>query len=123
LSFLTLDFETYWADDYSLSLKRYTTESYINDPKFEVIGVSVGVDGGTPTWCTGTHAEIKQFLLQYNWHQSAMLGHNVLFDGAILAWKFGIVPAFYFDTLCMARAIHGVDAGGSLKAPTSANSN
>jgi DNA polymerase len=34
----------------------------------------------------------------------------------VLAWKFGIKPAFYYDTLCMARAVHGVEAGGSLKA-------
>jgi DNA polymerase len=39
-----------------------------------------------------------------------------LFDGAILAWIFNVKPAFYMDTLCMARAIHGVDAGGSLAA-------
>jgi DNA polymerase len=45
-----------------------------------------------------------------------VLCHNAQFDGAILAWRYGIVPAKYFDTLCMARAIHGVDAGGSLAA-------
>ena len=38
------------------------------------------------------------------------------FDGAILAWIFGIVPKVYIDTLSMARAIHGTNAGGSLKA-------
>jgi DNA polymerase len=38
-----------------------------------------------------------------------------MFDGAILSWHFGIVPKLYLDTLCMARAVHGVDAGGSLK--------
>jgi DNA polymerase len=51
-----------------------------------------------------------------DWGNSALLCHNMMFDGAILAWKYGIVPAMYYDTLCMARAIHGVDAGGSLKA-------
>jgi DNA polymerase len=43
-----------------------------------------------------------------------MLAHNTLFDGAILHWHFGISPMAYLDTLCMARALHGVDAGGSL---------
>jgi DNA polymerase I-like protein with 3'-5' exonuclease and polymerase domains len=43
-----------------------------------------------------------------------LLCHNTAFDGAILAWRFGIVPQIYLDTLCMARAVHGVEAGGSL---------
>jgi DNA polymerase len=37
-----------------------------------------------------------------------------MFDGAILSFIFNIVPAYYFDTLCMARAKHGVDVSGSL---------
>ena len=45
-----------------------------------------------------------------------LLCHNTLFDGAILSWIFGLQPFAYLDTLCMARAIHGVNAGGSLKA-------
>ena len=36
---LTIDFETYWDKDFSLS--KMTTESYIRDPQFEVIGVSI----------------------------------------------------------------------------------
>ena len=49
-----------------------------------------------------------------DWKNSAVLCHNALFDGFVLAKKYGIVPGMYFDTLCMARAIHGVEAGGSL---------
>jgi len=51
-----------------------------------------------------------------DWSDAALLCHNTLFDGAILAWRFGIKPAFLLDTLSMARALHGVDAGGSLAA-------
>jgi DNA polymerase len=29
-------------------------------------------------------------------------------------WHFGITPMAYLDTLCMARALHGVEVGGSL---------
>jgi DNA polymerase len=39
MSFVTLDFETYYAKDYSLT--RLTTEEYIRDPRFEVIGVAM----------------------------------------------------------------------------------
>ena len=38
MSFVTLDFETYYANDFGL--KKLTTEEYINDPRFEVIGVA-----------------------------------------------------------------------------------
>jgi len=37
-----------------------------------------------------------------------------MFAGAILAWRFGIKPKLYLDTLCMGRATNGVDVGGSL---------
>lgn len=114
MSFITLDFETFYASDFTL--KKFTTEEYINAPRFEVIGVAMKIDDDKPEWFSGTHAEIKAWLNQVDWSNSALLCHNMLFDGAILAWRFGIVPAKYFDTLCMARAIHGVDAGGSLAA-------
>ena len=114
MSFVTLDFETFY--DQKCSLKRLTTEEYIRDPQFEVIGVGMKIDDEDTQWFSGTHAEIKAWLNQVDWQNSAVLCHNTLFDGAILAWIFDIIPAYYFDTLCMARAKHGVDAGGSLKA-------
>ena len=114
MSFVTLDFETYYAKDFSLT--RLTTEEYVRSPKFEVIGVSMKIDDDSAMWFSGSHAEIKAWLGQVDWANSALLCHNTQFDGAILSFIFNIVPAYYFDTLCMARAIHGVDAGGSLKA-------
>jgi len=116
MSFITLDFETYYAQDYTLS--KLTTEEYVNKTKFEVIGVGVKVDDEPAVWFSGSREDTKVFLTQFDWAESALLCHNTMFDGAILAWKFNIRPAFYFDTLCMARSIHGVDAGGSLKALT-----
>jgi len=111
MSFITLDFETYY--DKGLGFRTQTNEEYLNDPRFEVIGVSIKVDDNPAKWVTENIAEEFAML---DWGNSALLCHNMLFDGAILAWKYKIVPAMYYDTLCMARAIHGVDAGGSLKA-------
>lgn len=109
MSFVTLDFETYYSKDFSLT--KLTTEEYVNDPRFEVIGVAIKIDDGPTQWYT---KDIKEQLSKIDWANSAVLCHNMQFDGAILAWRYNIVPAMYFDTLCMARAIHGVDAGGSL---------
>ena len=114
MSFITLDFESYYTK--GLGFKTQTTEEYVKDRRFEVIGVGVKIDDQPSTWFSGTHAEIKEHLMKIDWDDAALLCHNTLFDGCILAWHFGINPAFMFDTLCMARAIHGVDAGGSLKA-------
>ena len=114
MSFITLDFESYYAK--GLGFRTQTTEEYVRDRRFEVIGVGVKVDDEPTTWFSGTHAEIKEHLKKINWSDSALLAHNTLFDACILSWHFDCHPAYLFDTLCMARAIHGVDAGGSLKA-------
>jgi DNA polymerase len=43
-----------------------------------------------------------------------VLAHNAQFDVSILCWRYGIAPAFIFDTLSMARALRGVEVGNSL---------
>jgi DNA polymerase len=111
--FVTLDFETFYRQ--GMGLTNLTTEEYINNPEFHEIGVGIKIDAGPTEWVAG-HDAIAARLAQIDWDTACVLCHNTLFDGAILAWRFGIIPAFYYDTLCMARAIHGVDAGGSLAA-------
>jgi len=115
MSLITLDWETYYATGFGF--KNLTTEEYIRDKQFEEIGVGIKIDDAPAYWFSGSHEEIKKHLTEVtDWADAALLCHNTLFDGAILAWRFGIRPAFYLDTLCMARALHGVDAGGSLGA-------
>lgn len=111
MSLITLDFESYYTD--KCGFKTQTTEEYIRDKEFQVIGVGVKVDDGESVWIT---SGIKEYLSKFNWDDCALLCHNTLFDGAILAWHYGIKAGLYIDTLSMARALHGVDAGGSLKA-------
>jgi DNA polymerase I-like protein with 3'-5' exonuclease and polymerase domains len=113
VSLITIDFETYYTDK-DLGFKTQTTEEYIRDPRFEVIGVSVQVDDGSPVWFSGGYEATRTWLNQFDWKESIVLAHNALFDGAILAWHFGIKPMALADTLCMARALHGVEVGGSL---------
>jgi len=115
MALITIDFETYYTDK-GLGFKTQTTEEYIRDPAFEIIGAAVQVDAGEPVWFSGSHDEMRVWLRQFPWKESMVLAHNTLFDGAILSWIFNIKPMGWFDTLSMARALHGVDAGGSLKA-------
>ena len=115
MNILTVDFESYYDSDFGF--KKLTTEEYVRDPRFEVIGVAVKLNDEKTTWFSGTFEETKKWLeANYDWGNSLVLAHNTQFDGAILSWLFGITPKGWLDTLCMARAVHGVDAGGSLKA-------
>ena len=110
MQLVTLDFETYY--DVGFSLSNLTTEEYIRDDRFQVIGVGIKIAEGQTHWFTGD--QVREELNKIDWKNSALLCHNTQFDGGILSFRYGIVPSLYLDTLSMARAIHGVDAGGSL---------
>lgn len=114
MDILTLDFETTYDKEYSLS--KMSTAAYIEDDRFEVIGVSVKKNNEQAEWFSGTHAETKRWLKQFDWESSFLLSHNSVFDATILAWKFNINPKVILCTLSMARAVHGTEVGGSLKA-------
>jgi DNA polymerase len=109
---ICLDFETFY--DTGFSLTRLTTEEYVRSPDFEVIGVGVKVNDDPAYWISGSRETLNKHLLSLPWKNSALLCHNTMFDASILAWFLNVYPKMYLDTLCMARALHGVDAGGSL---------
>jgi DNA polymerase len=111
MDIVTIDFETYYDKDFSLS--KMTTEAYVRDPRFEVIGVGIKVNDHPADWYTGS--DPGKFLRSLDYSKRAVLCHNTVFDGAILSWKFGICPRFWLDTLSMARPWHGLTVGGSLK--------
>ena len=114
MDLITLDFETYYDKDFSL--RKMTMESYIRDPRFEVVGVGVKVNNNDTEWASGTHDQINRYLHTFDWANAMLVCHNTMFDGAILSWLFGIEPRVLADTLCMARARHGIEVGGSLDA-------
>jgi len=108
---ITLDFETYYSKEYGL--KQFTTEAYIRDYQFQVIGFSYKINDGPCEWVSGWGKDVMDSLDIPN---SYLLCHNMAFDGAILAWHYGIKPKFYLDTLSMAKPITGLTVGGSLAA-------
>jgi len=112
MQILTVDMETMYDRHYSLS--KLTTEEYIRDDLFEVIGVAVKVNDGETQWFSGTKMQTKRWLEQFDWGNSVAVAHNAMFDMAILNWIFGIRPKRIADTLSMLRAIDGPDAGNSL---------
>jgi hypothetical protein len=113
VNILTIDFETYYSREFSLT--KVTTEEYVRSPEFQTIGVAVQVNDGEPEWFSGDGESMHQFLTRYDWANSLALAHNAPFDGAILKWVYGLSPKGWLDTLSMGRALHGTQVGGSLK--------
>lgn len=112
MDIITIDMETFYSKEYSLS--KITTEQYIRSNEFEVIGVAVKINDEPSVWFSGTHEETAEFLRSFDYDSSVVVAHNAMFDMAILSWRFGIRPKRIADTLSMARALVGVDVGGSL---------
>lgn len=100
-----LDFETYYAKDFSLRNKDMTSERYVRDPRFEVIGVGVKWGDRPTVWLE--HWEFAEWAARVNWSRVAVNAHHSQFDGLILSHVYGIKPGFWYDTMSMARALHG----------------
>lgn len=107
---ITIDFETYYDQEYSLS--KISTEEYVRSPKFETIGFAYKIDDGPTRWINAPN--VKAELAMLPWADSLVLAHNTMFDGAIMSWLYGIKPKGWLDTMSMGRALHGVDASVSL---------
>lgn len=111
---VTLDFETYYDRDYSLS--KMTTQEYIHDPRFEIIGVVYQLNG-VSTWHVG-EADVEDGLrtLCANHSNIILVCHNAMFDYSIITAKFPFFkPSLVLCTMSMARSL-GIDqkAGASL---------
>ena len=101
---VTIDFETFYSKDFTLSGKTINTSEYIRDDRFHAHGVSIKRGNRKTHWYTGKNIALA--LAEIDWSKSAMLAHNTPFDGFICSHHFKILPAFYLDTLSMARAAH-----------------
>lgn len=124
MNLIVLDYETYYDDEYSLS--KLTTEAYVRDPRFEAIMMGYAVvepermlqaqylNDLQSVWVPAEH--IQNELDSLDVENSAVLCHHAHFDGLITTHHFGHKPRVWFDTLSMARAIHGTEVGGSLGA-------
>lgn len=100
----TLDFETYYDKEYSL--RKMQTDEYILDDRYETIMVCIIDDEGKEDIIVGDELEIAAQLRNYcDWSQCAIRAHNTLFDGFILAQRYGVRPKLWLDTLSQARML------------------
>jgi len=110
---IAVDVETRWdKKDYTLS--KMTTEEYIRDHRFKAFGFCFHEYGTEDPIVWVSHADLPEYLASIDWSETAVLAHNAQFDVSILNWRYGVKPAFIFDTLSMGRAVRGVEVGNSL---------
>lgn len=96
---ITLDFETYFDDEYSL--KKLTTEEYVRDPRFKIHGLAIKLGDAPARWYRGdgdVPADVWTAI-----DNGAVLAHHAQFDGLILSHHLDTRPKLWLDTLSMAR--------------------
>ena len=98
---ITLDYECYYDQDYTL--KKMATSAYVRDERFLTWGVGVSVDGAPTEYLYGTQI---RHLKDFQFERDELLCHHTHFDGLILSYHHGIIPAQYNCTISMANAIH-----------------
>lgn len=96
-------------------MSKITTEAYIRDRRFEVIGLGLKHGPNSTEWAQGDK-QVKELLGSVDFAKTGVIAHNTAFDGAILSWRYGVKPKAWFDTMCMGRALHGTEHSVSLKA-------
>ncbi len=110
MKLITLDAETFYGGDYTLS--KLTTEAYVRDSRFECIMFGIKEDA-KPTY-TVVGADISEALHDLELHKHACVIHHAHFDALILSHHYGIRPKIIFDTLAMGRAEVGSVASRGL---------
>lgn len=105
-SLLFIDFETYWESRKGgYGLKQLSMVEYIRDPRFKAFGMGFAVGDGIPMWINA--ANIKEVFKRVQWDKTAIVGHNIKFDGFILKEIYGITAGQYIDTKGMSRGVLG----------------
>lgn len=107
MQIVTIDFETYWAQDYSLKAKGMNMSEYVRDERFAAHMMALKIDDGVTRIVRPE--DIPAALAEIDWSSSALLCHNTAFDGFILSQRYDVVPSYYYDTLSMARGRFSVN--------------
>lgn len=109
---VVLDFETYFDQDYTL--RKISTIEYIQDQRFEELGLARLEMSGKrphPTPCayfeTASGCGLPLLQKRYGKHleKCTVVAHNARFDVGVLTYRHNIRPPFVIDTLGLARHV------------------
>lgn len=92
-----IDFETYYDKDFSLS--KMPTIEYVRDKRFKVLGIAIQKNEEEPYYVEGDK------LPDYDWANSEVIAHNMLFDGMVLTQHYGITAKRWTCTVALSRAM------------------
>jgi len=111
---ITLDYESYWASDYSMT--SMSPLEYVLGDKFEVHSCTIKFNGH-PSDCFFGHGEVQAAFkrIKNTIESSILVAHNNAgFDAYISAFVFGLRPRMWGCTQAMARPLHAKTVGLSL---------
>lgn len=111
MNVITLDFETYYDSQHSLS--HLSTVQYVASDLFKVWGVGIKVNDEPTEWFGAD--ECADAIKAIQWDDAAVVCHNTLFDAYILTQHYNCTPKYYYDTAAMARGL-APNESASLKA-------
>ena len=111
MNILFVDFETYYDGDFSLKDADSSAEYVMTTPiqlmgwalNNEQIQMAVGEE------------ETKRVLSSIDWATTALVSHNIRFDGRLVHQRFGHNPVMYFDTMGFMAALRYDVVFGGLK--------
>lgn len=109
---LFLDWETYYSTKDGFGLRELSLAEYVRDSRFKVHGLAYNSPrGGGTHWISGDHT-IQAWVGSVDWANTVVVAHNIRFDGAILAWHYGVKPYAWFDTVALGKAVLGENVSG-----------
>lgn len=113
MQIVTLDFETVWDTDHSLS--KMPPIQYVTHPRTEIISLALKVNN-QPTECEFGNVKVTKLLESVDWAYTMVVGHNMSgFDAMLLAYRYGVKPKMWACTMQMARYLgHAKTSGLSL---------
>jgi hypothetical protein len=102
---LFIDFESFYDSKakYRMGKNAMDIVTYVRDPRFQAFGVGYQFVGRELAYAKNP----KAVFAQIDWRNTAVVSHNLKFDGFILKEKYGILAGQYIDTLAMSRAVLG----------------
>ncbi len=93
------DYESYYDREYSL--RKMSPVEYVLDPRWETLACAVAIDHEAPMLLP--QDDVARFLTDIK-QPYALISHNMLFDGVVTAYRYGIHPPALMCTLSLARA-------------------
>jgi len=89
---------------------------YVRDSRFKPHCMAYRFLGEEKTHLLMNDREIKLWTAAVDWINTVVIAHECKFDGAILAWRYGVLPFAWMDTIGLAKAVLGNNVSGySLK--------